>query len=73
MYKPITNWNALQRALRARRDKIFACADCNYVFIVRQGSEKPGRCPNPECRAWENVPRRERPGRPSAAVLAAES
>lgn len=64
MLKPITNWSALRRALRARRQEIYLCEDCGHVWLSAS-SESPARCPRPDCHALANSPKRETLGRPS--------
>lgn len=63
MLKPITNWKALRRALRAAGTEIYHCMDCGNIWLG-SAKETPIRCSNRECRAWANSPKRESVGRP---------
>lgn len=63
MLKPITNWSDLRRALEARGEEIYQCAECDHVWIA-SATEPPARCPRRDCRVWANGQKREQPGRP---------
>jgi hypothetical protein len=68
MLKPITNWKALRRALRAQREAIYTCLDCGHVWIA-SALKSPLKCTREGCRALANSPRRTKMGRPRTAEV----
>jgi hypothetical protein len=58
MLRPITSWSHLSRALEARGQRVYQCAECAHVWIA-SAENPPVRCPRRECRAWADSPLRE--------------
>lgn len=63
MLNPITNWNALRKALKRLRMEIYQCEECNHVWIG-PADQRPVRCPRRDCRVWGTSPKRDSVGRP---------
>ena len=63
MLRPIRRWGTLRRALDCRGLEIYICEECQHVWIAGD-DPKPRRCPNVDCRALADSPKRDRPGRP---------
>jgi Zn-finger nucleic acid-binding protein len=64
MLAPITNWNALRRALQRERLEVYYCEDCKHVWLA-SAKNPPLRCSQRDCRAWATSPLRDgQVGRP---------
>jgi hypothetical protein len=63
MLKPIADWKALRKALKAVGKEVYLCEDCGNLWLA-SAKESPVRCSQRDCRAWANAPRYDSVGRP---------